>query len=85
MKLTISRQIKFANIITFFVNILVFNQVYLMVVSIHYKKLCVLIKFAVVSLKGNSYRIYFWVMIKDEAMDWIKKDDFNLKSGYKYK
>ena len=56
-----------------------------MVVSIHYKKLCVLIKFAVVLLKGNSYRIYFWVMIKDEAMDWIKKDDFILKRWYKYK
>ena len=36
---------------------------------------------AVVSVKGNDYRIYFWYMNKDDAINIMKNSNLNEKSG----
>ena len=36
---------------------------------------------AVVSVKGNDYRIHFCYLSKDEAINLLKHDDFTEKSG----
>ena len=36
---------------------------------------------ALVSIKGSSYRIHFWYMSKDDAINIIKNSDLNEKSG----
>ena len=35
---------------------------------------------AIVSITGNDYRIYFWYMSKDDAINKMKDSDFK-KSG----
>ena len=36
---------------------------------------------AIVSVKGNDYRIHFWYMTKDDAINIIKNSDFNENTG----
>ena len=36
---------------------------------------------AIVSIKGNDYRIHFWHMNKDEAIELMKNSDLNEKNG----
>ena len=36
---------------------------------------------ALVFIKGSSYRIHFWYMSKDDAINIIKNSDLNEKSG----
>ena len=36
---------------------------------------------AVVTVKGNDYRINFWFTTKNEAMDGMKNDDLIERSG----
>ena len=36
---------------------------------------------AIVSAKWNYYRIHFWYMIKDDAINIMKISDLNEKSG----
>ena len=36
---------------------------------------------AIVSVKGSDYRIHFWYMSKDDAINIIKNFDLNRKSG----
>ena len=35
----------------------------------------------IVPVKGNEYRIHFWYMRKDDAIDIMKNSDLNEKSG----
>ena len=35
---------------------------------------------AIVSVKGNDYRIHFWYMSSDDAINIIKNSDWNEKS-----
>ena len=35
----------------------------------------------IVSIKGNNYRIQFWCMSKDEAINIMKTSDLKGKSG----
>ena len=39
---------------------------------------------AIVSVKGNDYRIYFWYMNKNDVISIIKDSDLNGKSGLLY-
>ena len=36
---------------------------------------------AIVSIKGNDYRIHFWYMSKDDAINIMKNSNLNEKSG----
>ena len=36
---------------------------------------------AIVSVKGNEYRIHFWYMSKDDTINIRKNSDLNEKSG----
>ena len=36
---------------------------------------------AIVSFKGNDYRIYFWYMNKDDSINIMKNSNLNEKSG----
>ena len=36
---------------------------------------------AIVSIKGNHYRIHFWYMSKDDANSIMNNSDLNEKSG----
>ena len=36
---------------------------------------------AIVSVKGNDYRIHYWYMNKDDAINIMKNPDLNEKSG----
>ena len=36
---------------------------------------------AIVSIKGNGYRIHFWYMSKDDAINIMKKSNLNEKAG----
>ena len=36
---------------------------------------------AIVSVKGNDYRIHFWYMSKDDAINIINNSDLSEKSG----
>ena len=36
---------------------------------------------AIVSVKGSDYRIHFWCMSKDDAMDIMKNSNLNEESG----
>ena len=35
----------------------------------------------IVSIKGNNYRIHFWYISKDDAIDIMKNPNMNEKSG----
>ena len=35
----------------------------------------------IVSIKGNNYRIHFWYISKDDAIDIMKNSNMNEKSG----
>ena len=35
----------------------------------------------IVSIKGNDYRIHFWYMSKDDAINVMKNSNLNEKSG----
>ena len=37
--------------------------------------------FAIVSIKGNDYRIHFWYMSKDDAINTMKNTSLNEKAG----
>ena len=37
--------------------------------------------FAIVSVKGNNYRVRFWYMSKDNAINIMKNSNLNEKSG----
>ena len=39
---------------------------------------------AIVSIKGNDYRIYFWYMSKDEAISIMQNSYLNKKTGLLY-
>ena len=39
---------------------------------------------ALPSIKGNDYRIRFWYMSKDDAINTIKNSNLNEKSGLLY-
>ena len=39
---------------------------------------------AIVSIKGNNYRIHFWYMSKDDAISIMKDSDLNETSGLLY-
>ena len=36
---------------------------------------------AIVSIKGNDYRIHFWYMSKDDAINVMKNSNLNEKTG----
>ena len=36
---------------------------------------------AIVSIKGNNYRIHFWYMSKDDAINIMKNSNLNEKTG----
>ena len=36
---------------------------------------------AIVSVKGNDYRIHFWYMSKDDAINIMNNSDLSEKSG----
>ena len=36
---------------------------------------------AIVSIKGNNYRIQFWYMSKDDAINIMKNSNLNEKTG----
>ena len=36
---------------------------------------------AIVSVKGSDYRIHFWYMCKDDAINIMKTSNLNEKSG----
>ena len=36
---------------------------------------------AIVSIKGNDYRIHFWYMSKDDAISVMKNSNLNEKTG----
>ena len=36
---------------------------------------------AIVSIKGNDYRIWFWYMSKDDAISIMENSDLNEKTG----
>ena len=36
---------------------------------------------AIVSIKGNDYRIHFWYMSKDDAINIMNNSDLNEKTG----
>ena len=36
---------------------------------------------AIVSVKGSDYRIHFWYMSKDDAINIMKNSDLNKKNG----
>ena len=36
---------------------------------------------AIVSIKGSDYKIHFWYMSKDDAINMMKNSNLNLKSG----
>ena len=36
---------------------------------------------AIVSIKGSDYKIHFWYMSKDDAINIIKNSNLNEKSG----
>ena len=38
--------------------------------------------FAIVSIKGNDYRIHFWCMSKDDAINKIKNSNLNEKKDH---
>ena len=38
--------------------------------------------FAIVSIKGSDYRIHFWYMSKDDAMNIRKTSNSNDKRGF---
>ena len=35
----------------------------------------------IVSVKGSDYRVHFWYMSKDDAINFMKNSDLNEKSG----
>ena len=37
---------------------------------------------AIVSVKGNDYRIHFWYMSNDDAINIMKNSNLNDKSGF---
>ena len=37
---------------------------------------------AIVSIKGNDYRIHFWYMSKDAAISIVKNSNLNKKQDY---
>ena len=37
--------------------------------------------FSTISVKGNNYRIYFWYISKDEAINFWRNADSTEKSG----
>ena len=37
---------------------------------------------AVVSVKGSDYRIHFWYMSKDDAINIMKNSNLNKESGF---
>ena len=37
---------------------------------------------AIVSVKGSDYRIYFWYMSKDDAINIMENSNLNEKSGF---
>ena len=39
---------------------------------------------AIVSIKGNDYRIHFWYMSKDEAISMMHNSSLNEKTGILY-
>ena len=39
---------------------------------------------AIVSVKGNDYRIHFWYMFKDDAINIMKNSGLNEKAHYKF-
>ena len=40
---------------------------------------------AIVSIKGNDYRIHFWYMSKDDAISIMNNSNLNEKTGLLYK
>ena len=36
---------------------------------------------AIVSVKGSDYRVHFWYISKDDAINIVKNSDLNEKSG----
>ena len=38
--------------------------------------------FAIVSVKGSDYRIHFWYMSKDDAINIMKTSHLNEKNGF---
>lgn len=45
------------------------------------QKLASFNKFAIVFVKGNNYRIHFWHMSRDEAINVMKSSGLKEKSG----
>ena len=39
---------------------------------------------AIVSVKGSDYRIYFWYLSKDDAINIMQNSDLNEKNGLIY-
>ena len=39
---------------------------------------------AIVSVKGSDYRIYFWYLSKDDAINTMQNSDLNEKNGLIY-
>ena len=39
---------------------------------------------AIVSIKGNDYRIHFWYMSKDDAINIMNNSDFKKVDHYKF-
>ena len=37
---------------------------------------------AIVSVKGNDYRIHFWYISKDDAISIMNNSDLNEKTGF---
>ena len=52
-----------------------------MAIMIYCKKVLIFNDVAIVSIKGNIYRIHFWCMSKDDAISIMNSSSLNGKSG----
>ena len=68
-------------IVIFQIKVLILNYIFAMVVmSDLMQKAMNFNDVAIVSFKGNDYRIYFWYMNKDDSINIMKNSNLNEKS-----
>ena len=56
-------------------------HIFSMAIMIYCKKVLIFNDVAIVSIKGNIYRIHFWCMSKDDAISIMNSSSLNGKSG----
>ena len=76
-----SKECKFAIIGTLKILVLNMNHIFVMVVMVYCKKLLVLIKIAILYVKGSAYKINFWYISKDDVINIMNNSSLVDKMG----